>query len=86
MVLDREMEAYVLSYRDNRDKGGQVIYNLLIVGLGVTLPVSEMGLTMDLGDTVVARVSIPSHSRASGRLPWGNTACDRFGCGSVVCV
>lgn len=53
------MEAYVVSYRDTREKGGKVIYNLLLLGLGVTLPAFEMGLSMELGDTVVVKVKVP---------------------------
>lgn len=51
-----DMEAYVVSYRDTREKGGKVVYNLLLLGLGVTLPYLEAGLTMKLGDLVVVRV------------------------------
>lgn len=51
-----ELEAFVVSYRDSRDKGGKVVYQLLILGLGVTLPYMEAGITMELGERVVVRV------------------------------
>lgn len=57
------MEAYVVSYRDTREKGGKVIYNLLLLGIGVTLPAFEVGLSMELGDTVVVKVRL---------APWGS--------------
>lgn len=52
-----DMEAYVVSYRDTREKGGKVAYNLLLLGLGVTLPYMEAGLSMKLGELVIVRVS-----------------------------
>lgn len=61
-ILDREMEAYVVSYRDSREKGGKVIYNLLLLGLGVTLPAFEVGLSMELGETVVVKVSVEARA------------------------
>lgn len=45
-----------MSYRDTREKGGKVVYNLLLLGLGVTLPYMEAGLSMELGELVVVRV------------------------------
>lgn len=56
-LLFSDLEAYVVSYRDTRDKGGKVFYNLLLLGLGVTLPYVEAGLSMELGELVVVRVS-----------------------------
>lgn len=47
----------MVSYRDTRDKGGKVVYNLLLLGLGITLPYMEAGLSMELGELVVVRVS-----------------------------
>ena len=46
----------MLSYRDTRDKGGKVVYQLLLLGLGVNVPYVEAGITMELGETVVVRV------------------------------
>lgn len=46
----------MVSYRDTRDRGGKVIYNLLLLGLGVTLPYMETGLSMTLGEVVVVKV------------------------------
>lgn len=54
--LGSELEAYVVSYRDTRDKGGKVVYQLLILGLGVTLPYMEAGITMELGERVIVKV------------------------------
>lgn len=51
-----EHEAYVVSYRDTRDRGGKVIYNLLLLGLGITLQYMEAGLSLDLGEVVVVKV------------------------------
>lgn len=64
--VHRDMDAYVVSYRDTRDKGGKVAYNLLLPGLGVTLPYLEAGLSMELGELVVVRVSA-SRGRSSPR-------------------
>lgn len=46
-----------MSYRDTREKGGKVFYNLLLLSLGVTLPYLEAGLSMKLGESVVVKVS-----------------------------
>lgn len=62
----REMEAYVVSVRDNRSKGGKMMYNVLLVGLGVTLPVVDPGITVDLGDSLVAKVSKSVRSHPAG--------------------
>lgn len=53
------MEGYVLSYRDQRAKGGKVVYSVLLTGVGVTLPVTEFGITMGLGDSIVVKVKEP---------------------------
>lgn len=45
-----------MSFRDTRDKGGKVIYNLLFQGLGITVPYMENGLGMELGDIVMVKV------------------------------
>lgn len=63
-----DLEAYVVSYRDTRDKGGKVFYNLLLLGLGVTLPYVEAGLSMELGELVVVRVRKRFSSINSSRL------------------
>ena len=49
-------EAYVVSYRDTRDRGGKVIYSLLLLGLGITLQYMEAGLSLELGEVVVVKV------------------------------
>lgn len=60
----REMEGYVVSVRDNRNKGGKLTFNVLLIGLGLTLPVSDPGINVDLGDSVVAKVMSFDTSRA----------------------
>jgi len=57
----------VVSYRDAREKGGKVAYNLLLLGLGVTLPYMEAGLSMKLGELVIVRVSSLAPDIGSGR-------------------
>lgn len=47
----------MISVRDNRNKGGKLVYSVLVVGLGVTLPVADPAITVELGDALVARVS-----------------------------
>lgn len=65
----------MVSCRDGRDRGGKVVYNLLLAGLGVTLPYMESGLCMVLGETVVVKVRLifvvrHQFSRATAALWW----------------
>ena len=57
-IVRSEHEAYVVSYRDTRDRGGKVIYNLLLLGLGITLQYMEAGLSLELGEVVVVKVRL----------------------------
>ncbi|CAN0374798.1 unnamed protein product [Pylaiella littoralis] len=65
-----EMEAYVMSYRDTREKGGKVFYNLLLLSLGVTLPYLEAGLSMKLGESVVVKVVTSSSRNLFTKISW----------------
>eukprot|EP00903_Cladosiphon_okamuranus_P006750 g6585.t1 len=65
-----DLEAYVVSYRDTRDKGGKVLYNLLLLGLGVTLPYVEAGLSLELGELVFVRVLTSSSRNLFTKISW----------------
>ncbi|CAM9122345.1 unnamed protein product [Ectocarpus sp. 8 AP-2014] len=69
-LVGSDMEAYVVSYRDGRDKGGKVMYNLLLLGLGITLPYMEAGLSMELGESVVIRVVASSARSLFTKISW----------------
>eukprot|EP00752_Nemacystus_decipiens_P004584 g4184.t1 len=69
-LVGSDLEAYVVSYRDTRDKGGKVLYNLLLLGLGVTLPYIEAGLSLELGELVFVRVMTSSSRNLFTKISW----------------
>eukprot|EP00611_Tribonema_gayanum_P016936 TRINITY_DN2942_c0_g1_i1.p1 TRINITY_DN2942_c0_g1~~TRINITY_DN2942_c0_g1_i1.p1 ORF type:complete len:849 (+),score=270.96 TRINITY_DN2942_c0_g1_i1:58-2547(+) len=56
-TVDEPHVAYVLGYNDNRERGGKVIYDILLEELGAVVKHPETSITMEPGDALRVTVA-----------------------------
>ncbi|KAG5187095.1 hypothetical protein JKP88DRAFT_267938 [Tribonema minus] len=76
-TADEPHVAYVLGYNDNRERGGKVIYDILLEELGAVVKHPETSITMEPGDALRVTVAQAAPRSMTLRLRCAKVSAER---------